>query len=131
MHLYPIVERTHFKSLAMVKECACMSSYTALQIPHQVTSFKSIFQPERLVHTSPVNRNLHFSKCYKILEFNWNVCYSYLIQHFICCLHCITTNFISNVSYAQFTITPYCVVIGMLEMNKPEIKNAIKTTKSF
>ena len=44
------------------RECACMSSYLALQIPHQkVISFKITFQPERVVHT-PVNRNLLFTK---------------------------------------------------------------------
>ena len=44
------------------RECACMSSYLALQIPHQkVISFEITFQPERVVHT-PVNRNLLFTK---------------------------------------------------------------------
>ena len=49
--------------LAVVrKECACMSSYLALQIPHQkVILFKTSFQPERGVHT-PVNRNFLFTK---------------------------------------------------------------------
>ena len=68
--------------LAVVrKECACMSSYLALQIPHQkVISFKTTFQPERFVYT-PVNRNLLFTKiCWyklvKMLRYRYLLLYS-------------------------------------------------------
>ena len=57
-----------------------MSSYLALQIPHQkVISFKTTFQPERVVYT-PVNRNLLFTKiCWynivKMLRYRYIIVY--------------------------------------------------------